>query len=720
RVLRAGRPHIRILRIDTGEAERLPGVAGVFTARDVPGRNRCGAVVADRPVLCEDVARYEGDALALVAAETPEAAAAGLDRIRVEHEDLPPLRNAGEARMPGAAPIHGDGNVFKEVHVAWGDAEAGFREAEAVVEETFRTHSQTHVYLETEAALSYRDEEGRLTVVATGQFPQFDRLQIAEALGLAEEAVRVVNPPNGGAFGGKEELTVQIYPALVTHLTGRPAKVVLDREESIVAGTKRHPMRFRYKAGLTAEGRLTALSVDIENETGPYLSYGHIITNVAVTHACGAYRVPHARLDAATVFTHGPFGGAFRSFGSSQPAFAVEVFADILAERAGLDPIEFRLRNCVRQGGKMVGDKELEISAPVRELLETARSHPLYAERDRIRAEQPDLPPGRRPACRTGVGVALSMKNFCMGSRVKDETRVEVRVDDAGRVVVESGITDIGTGNLTAIAQVVAEVLNCEVDRVRVLAGDSLSPDGGPTNASRTVYMGGSAAHRAATDLRDALLGRAAERADVPPERLYLEDGTVRGRPPTRLEIPWSELAREGPLAAAGFWKAAQFYGDDDWLPPYLFAFAVHLVQVAVDTATGEIDVQKVFAVLDPGRVINPLGVEGQSEGSVAMGMGCAFLEELVQRDGRHVNTSLADYLIPTALDVPEAQTAWVEAPEETSPVGAKGIAELPMNPFPPAFANALHHALGVRFLSTPITPEVILRAVRKKRTVVH
>ncbi len=716
RVLRAGRAHARILSVDADGAGRLPGVAAVLTARDVPGLNLCGAVAADRPVLCGDVVRYEGDAVALVAAETPEAAALALDRITVEYEDLLPLLDIEAALSPGAALIHGDGNVFKEIHVSWGDIEAGFDRADWVVEEGFRTQSQTHVYLETEAALSFQDETGRLTVVATGQFPQFDRTQVARALGLDEDAVRVLNPSNGGAFGGKEEITVQVYPALVTLLTGRPAKIVLGREESIMAGTKRHPMRFQYKAGVRSDGALTALSVRIENDTGPYLSYGHVITNVALTHACGAYSVPDARLDAATVFTHGSFGGAFRGFGSSQPAFAVEVFMDILAERAGMDPIAFRLKNRVAQGRPMVGNKVLEISAPVAELLETARAHPLYAERERIRAEQPDLPPGRRRDCRTGVGVALSMKNWCMGSKVKDETHVEVRLEASGRVVVESGITEIGTGNLTAIAQVAAEILNCEVERVRVVEGDSDSPDGGPTNASRTVYMGAGAVHQGATALKEEILKRASEVADVPREQLFLEDGCVRGRPPADVEVSFADLARDGAVKARGFFEAAQFHGDDDWLPPYLFAFAVHLVQAAVDVRTGELDVQKVLCVLDPGRVINPIGVEGQSEGGVAMGLGCAFMEELVLRDGIHENVFFGDYLIPTSLDVPDIRTAWVEHPEETSPYGAKGIAELPMNPFAPALSNALYHALGVRFLSTPITPAAVVSALRAGR----
>lgn len=719
RILRAGRPHARILGVDTSEAARQPGVAAVLTARDVTGRNLCGAVVADRPVLCEDIVRYEGDAVALVAAETPESADRALAKISVQYEDLPPLLSIEDALSDAAEAIHGDSNVFKEIQVSWGDLEAGFGQADWIVEERFQTQAQTHIYLETEASFSYLDNEGRLTVVATGQFPQFDRTQIAEALGMTEDEVRVMNPINGGAFGGKEELTVQIYPALVTRLTGRPARVVLDREESIVSGTKRHGMRFRYKGGVRADGTLTGLSVSVENDTGPYLSYGHVITNVALTHSCGAYSLPAARLEASTIFSHGSFGGAFRSFGSAQPAFAIEVFMDMLAERAGLDPIEFRLRNCVGQGKTMIGNKTLEISAPVAELLESARTHPLYAERERIRAEQPDLPPERRRDCRTGVGAALSMKNWCMGSRIKDETAAEIRVHDNG-IVIESGITEIGTGNWTAIAQVAAEILNCEVGRFRMVEGDTDSPDGGPTNASRTVYMGASAVHQAASALKDEILSRASDRADVPRDQLRLEDGFVRGRPPADVEISWADLAREGPLRAEGFFQAAQFQGDDDWLPPYLFAFAVHLVQVNVDVTTGEFEVQKVLSLLDPGRVINPVGVEGQSEGGVTMGLGCAYMEDLVLKDGIHQNASLADYLIPTSMDIPDIETAWIESPEETSPVGAKGIAELPMNPFPPAFSNALHHALGIRFLSTPVTPAVILNALHQGRTVVR
>ena len=636
RILRAGRPHARILGVDTSEAARQPGVAAVLTARDVTGRNLCGAVVADRPVLCEDIVRYEGDAVALVAAETPESADRALAKISVRYEDLPPLLSSEDALSDGAEAIHGDSNVFKEIQVSWGDLEAGFGQADWIVEERFQTQAQTHIYLETEASFSYLDDEGRLTVVATGQFPQFDRTQIAEALGMTEDEVRVMNPMNGGAFGGKEELTVQIYPALVTRLTGRPARVALDREESIVSGTKRHGMRFRYKGGVRADGTLTGLSVGVENDTGPYLSYGHVITNVALTHSCGAYSLPAARLEASTIFSHGSFGGAFRSFGSAQP------------------------------------NKTLEISAPVAELLESARTHPLYAERERIRAEQPDLPPERRKDRRTGVGAALSMKNWCMGSRIKDETAAEIRVQDDG-IVIESGITEIGTGNWTAIAQVAAEILNCEVGRFRMVEGDTDSPDGGPTNASRTVYMGASAVHQAASALKDEILSRASDRADVPRDHLCLEDGFVRGRPPADVEISWADLAREDPLRAEGFFQAAQFQGDDDWLPPYLFAFAVHLVQVNVDVTTGEFEVQKVLSLLDPGRVINPVGVEGQSEGGVTMGLGCAYMEDLVLKDGIHRNASLADYLIPTSMDIPEIETAWIESPEETSPVGAKG-----------------------------------------------
>ncbi len=714
--LRAAYPHARIRAIDTRRAAALPGVHAVLTHRDVPGRNRHGLVILDWPVLCDDKVRYLGDAVALVAAESPQIAAEALRLIQVDYEPLPVVASAEQARQPDAPRVHEEwptGNLLKHIQVRHGDVAQGLAEAEIVVEREYRTPAYEHMFLEPECSIGvpagYDADHPKLTVYVGSQIPYADREQIAAALNLSPEEVRVKGTLIGGGFGGKEDIMGQIHAALLAQATGRPVKILYSREESMLAHPKRHAMVIRLKTGARRDGTLTAIQAELIGDAGAYASLSpHVLTR-ATTHASGPYQVPHAWIDCYAMYTNNPPAGAFRGFGVSQSAFAVESNMDILAHELGLDPFELRRKNALRVGSVTITGQVLRESVGLIECLDRVEA--------RVR-ELTESPPAalRSPSTRVAWGVAAGFKNTGLGGGADDAAGAEVEVYPDGSAEVRSGSADMGQGLTTVVAQCVAQELGLPFEQVRVLLSDTdRTPNGGPTTASRQTFITGNAARLAASGMRERLAAVAAERWDVSPEAVRFQNGMVSA-PTSGASAPFAEVVRwlleEGREPRLTYrYRAPETrplgQGGD---MHFAFGFGVQAAQVAVDTETGQVRVLRVVTAVDGGRAINPRAFLGQVEGGIVMGIGATLTEEYRLQDGIPLTRRWADYPIPLLDQMPEMEVYVVEHPTSAGPYGAKGMGELPSIPTSPAICNAIYRAVGTRVYRLPVRPEELKR----------
>jgi CO/xanthine dehydrogenase Mo-binding subunit len=702
RVLRSHRPHARILSIDTSAAEQVDGVVGVFTAQDVPGSNRVGSVVQDMPVLCEDKVRYVGDAVAIVAAESDEAAYRARDLIRVEYEPLPVVSDPRAAMEPGAPRVHDDGNLVSELHFGRGDLAAAFERADFAFEfeNEYRTGRQAHAFLETEAGVAFYGADGRLTVRAGSQSPHGNQAQIAQALGLRTEDVRVIAPMPGGAFGGKYEITVQAYLALVTLLAKRPCRIMLDRDESFLAGLKRHPFHMRYRTACSAEGQLVAAEVELIADTGAYASVGPGVLSLATEHCLGPYYFPTVKIDSYCVYTNNAFAGAFRGFGVPQVVVGIEQQMDMMARALGMDPIEFRRRNGLRAGQPAALGNVLDAKSSLDPVLEAAASGPVYSQREEL------VPTGDRWK-RRGVGVAATWQGFGFGAGIPDHAVVQLALDEGGHYQLRVGSVDMGQGNATALAQIAAHELGCRVGDIELVMGDTLlGPDSGSTVASRSIAVVGSATANAARDLRHKILDAAADELQIGPDRLTLIGDAVLVEDRDRS----LGLAGLGPLLGQGNAQVPEVEEIAPGLPHRRFGYAAQVALVEVDLLTGEVDVLKVHQVIDAGKVINRQGVEAQSEGGIAQGLGYALSEDTLVEEGQILNPRMSTYIIPSISDVPvEIETTILEYPGPAGSYGAKGIGEIVFTPTAAAVLNGVYDATGNRFTCIPLLPERVL-----------
>ncbi|NUP88909.1 MAG: molybdopterin-dependent oxidoreductase [Candidatus Sumerlaeia bacterium] len=710
KVLRAAHPHARITRIDTAKAEALPGVVCVLTHRHVRGLNRFGIAQPDMPVLCEDKVRYVGDAVALVAAETEEIAKDALALIEVGYDVLPVVDDPERALEPGAPPVHAKGNLLHENGVAKGDVARGFAESDVVIGHRFRTQMYAHAFLEIEAGTAIHDEKtGVITVWCAGQYPYRDQLQIARALGWDPEKVHVIASPIGGAFGGKDEITIQIYLALLAlHTQGRPVRLQLTREESMEAGTKRHPFIIDFKAGAAKDGTFKALEVEMVSDAGAYATLSGPVMNLAIEGASGPYLWPHTKIHGRAAYTNNGFSGAFRGFGTTQSCYAGEQIFDMIAGQLGMDPIDLRLKNALRRGDISAMNHEIWTSVGIRETLLVAKESRLWRERHARRGEF-------APPLFYGVGVASEFQATGLGKGIPDFAGSHCDLEAGGTVVVRVGGIEMGTGVMTAYCQMAAEALGLGMEQVRIVAGDTEeTPDSGTTTASRSIYMIGNAVTRAAKALRKVLEAFVAEHwgdgHTLEPGGVFRRDGVSLGlaQIAQRAASLGTRLRGEGHFVHP---EADKDFGDG--LPHIMYSYCTQVASVIVDAETGEVRVDEVLSIPDAGRAINPQGIEGQSDGGVVMGASYALLEEVLMKGGRFVNANFTNYTLPTAVDCPRRiDTVIVEVPEPTHEWGAKGIGETVTVPICPAICNAVYDAIGIRFFEIPITPERLTAAL--------
>lgn len=705
-VVFSGRVHARLVSLDTSRAEAAPGVVAVLTAADVPV-NEYGLTMPDQPVLvgpggtgratvASDVSRWEADHIAVVVAETAEEAWAAAELLDVSWEDLPAATDIDAALAPGAPLLHPENgeetNRYLHYRARRGDPETAWREAAVVVEGTYELPYQEHAYLQPEAAVAYVDDDGRITVEVAGQWTHEDRAQIAHALDLPAERVRVVYPAIGGAFGGREDMSLQIVLALAVWRLAergetRPVRCVWSREESIVGHHKRHRGRIHARWGAAADGTLLVVETDAVLDAGAYnYTTNKVLGNLHLTVA-GPYRFPHVRIDSSGVYTTNVPTGAFRGFGAPQGAFVAETQMNKLAAALGVDPVELRRRNLLAEGDPSITHAPLPAGVSVREVVAACAEAAGWGE--------PPAPvPGMRPV-RTlppvtplrGRGFACSFKNvgFSFGFPERSEARIELHGDrTVERAVLFSSSADVGQGSHTVLRQIAAEALGLDPGAVETVWSDTaVTGDFGSASASRSTFMGGNAVLGAAEEAQKRWLD--GDRPAV---------GEFRYVPP-----PTEHLADDGGPSR----------------PNFAYTYAAEAVDVSVDPETGIIRVDRVVAVTDTGRTVNPRLVAGQTEGAVVQAHGYAVTEHLVVADGRILNPRLSQYLIPGIGDIPTVvETVLFEHPDPLGPYGIRGMGELPFMPYAPALVAALHDATGVWFDSLPLTPDRVVAALRR------
>ena len=743
--LRSAHPHARILRMDTAAARALPGVHAVLTHEDVPGDPRHGLVDNDWPVFAGGAyaARYVGDPLALVVAESDEIARTALGLIQVDYEPLPAVTDAVAARRPDAPVLHPDrpdGNLLKHIKVRHGDVEQGFAEADVIVERTYRTPMTEHAFLEPECSVAvpagYDAEHAKLTIYVGSQIPYSDRRQVAKSLGMDDEAVRIKGTVMGGGFGGKEDITGQIHAALAAQCTGRPVKILYSREESLRVHPKRHATVIRVRTGAKQDGTLTAVEAELYGDSGAYASLGEKVMTRATTHATGPYAVPNAKVDCYAMYTNNAPCGAFRGFGVTQSAFAVESNMDILAADLGMDPVELRRRNALRVGATTATGQLLRESVGLLECLEQVEAA--------IRQDGSDAPWQARSEGdkRYAWGVAAGYKNTGLGGGAPDKAEAEVEVFADGRAEIRTSSAEMGQNLIGVLAACTAEELGLPFDRVSVLVMDTdRAPDGGPTTASRQTYVSGNAARLAARTMREQMQAVLAEKFDVPPDVIAFHEGLayvdearlarVRGSYGNNVGSNGKRRINPRRISFAEAVQAMLAEGREAklryeyWAPKtqplgaggdmhFAFSYAVHAALVSVDVETGEVAVEKVVTAHDVGRAINPLSLAGQIEGGIVMGMGNALTEHYITENGAPWTRHLGQYKMPGIKMTPQMQNFFVEEATADGPYGAKGVGEISSIPISPAIANAVRNAVGVRSLALPIDQDALLLAMQR------
>jgi aldehyde oxidoreductase len=714
RVVRCPYPHAEFFFGDLAQfVQQNAGIHAVFTARDIPGKNCFGvhARYADQPVFAENMARFLGEAVAAVVGDA--SAIANFDPVTfpVRWEELPALATPAEAQMPGAPAVHDSrpDNILVRGRVVHGDVENALREAAVVVEGEYETGFIEHAYIEPEAGFARRVGD-RIEVQSCTQSPYMSRKDIAAILGIADNAVRIIPTAVGGGFGSKLDLSAQPFLAVAAWHLRKPVKMVYSRPESIRCTTKRHPSKIRCRAGASADGKLLAMDLEGEFNTGAYASWGPTVAARVPIHGSGPYKVPHYRAITRAVHTHVVPAGAFRGFGVPQGTIAQEQLYDALAEKVGMDKLEFRVLNALEDHDPTITGQVLGAGVGMRACLEALRPRWKLAHQ-----EAGALNNKRGTTLRRGVGIA-GMWYGCGNTSLPNPSTMRIGLQRNGRIAIHMGAVDIGQGSFTVVTQICAEALGVALDCFDLLPPDTdISPDCGKTSASRQTFVSGNAAMLAGKELRKKILdlGGMADSAQI-----RVLDGSLQITDESlRKQIDLRGLA----LDERGYVLSAEVTFDPPTKPldkdgqgvPYaVFGFGAHLAEVEVDLELGTVKVLKLIAAHDVGRAINPTLIEGQIEGGIAQGLGMALMEEFLPGKGENLH----DYLIPTFGDVPSVESILIEDPSPAGPFGAKGIGEQALIPTAPAILNAIYDAAGVRIAKLPATPDKVRAAIRAKR----
>jgi CO/xanthine dehydrogenase Mo-binding subunit len=703
KILFARRPHARVASIDLREAQAVPGVLGIFTGADVPN-NEYGLVLFDAPILVtgcrlqvagsnlqpatqnpkpfDGVVRHVGEKIAFVVAETEKIAVHARDLIKVEYEDLPVVSDMHAALAHGAIEIHPHyaGNAMQRYRIRKGDAEAAFAQCDVIVEDIYTTGAQEHAYLQPEAGLAYLDGEGRITVQVAGQWAHEDQEQIAHALNLPLDQIRVIYPAIGGAFGGREDMSVQIVLALAVQRLRRPVKIVWTREESIIGHHKRHPMWFHARLGAKRDGTLVAAQVEVRADAGSYAYTSTKVLGNATVMSAGPYEIPHVAIDAVAVVTNNVPSGAFRGFGAPQALFVAETQMNKLAEKLGMDPVHLRLKNALRDGSITVNNTPIPPGCTMADVIEkcSVASRWSLAARDHRQLATSHQ--------RQGRGFAAGHKNigFSFGYPEQCEATVELYGDNQiERAVVKHAGAECGQGAHTVFLQLAAEMLHLSAEKIELVLSDTASSgSSGSASASRLTFM---AAHSIEGAVNDALKKWRDEERPAVAHHVYRPRKTTAMNPQT---------------------------GEAD--PNISYGYVAQSAEVEVDTETGQVRVRHLVCADDVGKAVNPQQVVGQIEGGVVQGLGWASLENFVTRNGDVLSSHFSTYLIPSVLDIPDhVESVIVENPDPHGALGIRGMAEMPLLVVAPAVIAAIHDATGVWVNDIPVTPERLRQALK-------
>jgi len=702
RILRAAHPHAEILRIDTRQAEALPGVHAVVTHRDITGLNGFGIVFQDQPALCADKVRYTGDPVAAVAAIDAQVAEAALALIEVEYAPLPDVTDPEMALMPGAARVHDSGNLVSEIAHAKGDLTEGWAKAVHVVEDTYVTPRQMHGFMETEGGWAAPDgpQHNGILVCAGGQHGARDRLQLSRILDLPEDKIRVISSPTGGAFGGKDELTVQPVLALLARKSGRAVRLHLSRAESVQAGIKRNPMRIRMKTGCDATGRLVAQEVDVIADCGAYASLSPGVLETAMEHAAGPYVIENIQTRGRLAYTNNGTCGAFRGFGANQMSYAIECQMDRLAAKARLDPVAIRRLNMRVPGSPGFLSQRVAPSERLLEMLNAASSSPLWSARE------------TNPDEIIGTGMALNYQGNGLGTLPEDEAEFALRLK-GGKIEVLCGLDEMGQGLIASLHAELSTRLGVARDDSRAVFGDTgTAPDSGSTTASRGGYVVWRGIKETAPPFETELLSQAGAKLGLPPAELRLVPGGIGAR---GANTP-APLLRFGAMADSATFTTQFSFPKSDYTKGnarLIFAFATTLTRVAVNRVSGQVRVLDLEMHTAAGPVIDMASYLGQMEGGLIQGLGFTLTEDMLMQDGRPVTTNFDSYMMPTVRDVPNTmRITALEDLDPGDPYGPRGAGELGIGAVTPAIANAVFDAIGRWPVVTPFAPESLLDVI--------
>jgi CO/xanthine dehydrogenase Mo-binding subunit len=720
KIVRSQLPSARITGIDTSAARALPGVVAVLTAADVPS-NRIVEMASGglaelevaMPVLASDRVRYMGEPVALVAAATQQIAAEAAELVVVDYEELPGVFDVESARAESAPRVHEVGNTLVSWQIRCGDVESALAAADVVVEGEYRSQHVEHAYLEPEAGVGWV-ENGVLTLRVSTQVIEHAAL-IARILQLPQSKVRVIAAYMGGGFGGKEDMTVEPYLALLVWHTRRPVRMIWDRQESLVGSTKRHPFIMRYRTGASSDGTLTAQRVEILGDAGAYPNLSPRVLFAAAACASGPYRVPNATITSSAVFTNNVPSSAFRGFGAMQIVLGYESQMDELAARLGVSRTELRERNFLAKGDLLPSGEPLDTCVEVAQTMR--RAVELLGE--------PPRPSG--PGKVTGRGIGCNRHPYGRAIWFRDKAAAWLSLQADGTLLIRCGVTDLGAGQAASLCQIAAEVLGAPLDDISIYIGDSaLNPPAGGTFATRQLYMSGNAVLKAARELRERMAPVAADLLGIGQDQLEFADGRIwsdgdgGGVSVTLAELAAACEKRAVSTAHLSTWLAevGSFdprAGQGHTFPDY--TYGTHAADVEVDTETGEVRVLRYAACHDVGRAINPMRVEGQIQGGAVQGLGYALTEDMDIQDGYVQAALFANYLIPNAQDFPDVIVAIIESGEGKGPLGARGIGEPPIGNVAATIAGAIQDAIGVRPAQLPMTPERVLALIDTRDT---
>ncbi|MED4225222.1 xanthine dehydrogenase subunit D [Neobacillus cucumis] len=714
KVLRSREPHAEILSISVEEARKLPGVRAVVTYEDIPGLNGFGLIFPDQPVLCEDRVRYVGDALVAVAAETEERAEQALRLVEVEYKKLPVIDSPEKALKPDAPLLHPGGNILHHPYYQKGDVETGFQDSAIIVEETYELPRQMHAYMETEGGVIVPEPDGKLTVYVGTQHGFKDRFQLARILDMPETDIRVVSSPMGGSFGGKDELNIQPYGALLALVTNCPVKIHNSRPESVRAGIKRHPMKITMKTGVDREGNILAHKVKIIADTGAYATLGPAVLDFAVEHAPGPYMIPHVEIEGLSVFTNNGVAGEFRGFGGNQITFALEGQMDRLADKLNMDPFLFRLRNIRRpEDPGPLGQK----IAPTNGALDVLQAI------ERVSKEKAkDWKKGTPDKWKVrGTGMALTMHGGGLGIDRIDPSGGRLSFTKEGKIEAAFGFEECGQGLLAVIETLLIEEFECTETDIKIVIGDTtLVPVSGSSTASRSTSMVWHALQRMKDSFRKQILELAQLITGISSDLLRMGPGglwmssDMKGSSPY---ITFTKLAEKMPSGhSITIHTSFNFPTSPDATvggSHYLYAFAAVMAQVEVDLLTGKVKVGAIDQAVAAGPVVSSLGYLGQIEGGGVMSLGYTLMEEAIMEKGLYLTDNFDTYFIPTICDVPyKTHVEAIEKLVEGDTFGPRGVGEIGTVAVAPAIVRAIYDAKGCWVNKLPVSPEFLLKSV--------